>query len=280
MNSTLAIGFLHPGAMGSELGACCVADRRLWVDAGRSAETADRAATAGLESVGSLAELLSAVEVVVSICPPAAAVDVARDVAAIGFDGIYVDANAISPERTRSIGVLFERFVDGSVVGPPPTAPGLTRLYLSGPVELTSTVASCWDGSNLDVRAIGTRPGEASALKMAYAGWTKGSAALLLAVAALAESEGVMDSLRAEWDLSQPALGARLERTATGVAPKAWRFAGEMEEIAATLGAVALPEGFHLGAAELYERLAAFKNTSPSEDEVFARLRDRLKDTE
>lgn len=272
MNSASTIGFLHPGAMGSELANCCLANRRIWVDAGRSRATVDRAGAAGLEAVPSLGELAQLADVVVAICPPAAAAEVARDVVAAGFTGIYLDANAIAPERSCSIGELFERYVDGSLIGPPPTSPGATRLYLSGPAELTDAVAELWQGTNVDARSIGTEPGEASALKMAYAGWTKGSAALLLAVASLAQSESVMDALRTEWELSQRGLTARLKASAVATAPKAWRFAGEMQEIAATFAAAGLPDGFHLGAADLYERLAEFKNANPTEEDVLSRL--------
>lgn len=258
--------------MGSALGNTCRAVDRLWVSEGRSPATAGRATAAGLRPVSSLDELSDGADVIVSICPPAAAVEVAQQVLATGFDGIYVDANAISPERSRSIGELFDRYVDGSVVGPPPTSPGTTRLYLSGPTELTDSVAELWAGSNTEARSVGTAPGAASALKMAYAGWTKGSAALLLAVAALAEAEGVGGALRGEWGLSQPDLAQRLDRSAVGAAPKAWRFVGEMDEIAQSMSTVGLPDGFHHGAAELYGLLANFKDHEPTLDDVVERL--------
>jgi 3-hydroxyisobutyrate dehydrogenase-like beta-hydroxyacid dehydrogenase len=270
--TALTIGFLHPGAMGSVLASCCVAENRLWVEDGRSGATRERAESAGLIAVSSLSDLASEADVVVSICPPAAATEVAQDIVSAGFGGIYVDANAIAPERSREIARLFEKYVDASVVGPPPTSAGTTRLFLSGPAELTNTVGQLWQGTNLEARSIGIEPGEASALKMAYAGWTKGSAALLLAVSALAESEGVADALHAEWELSQPQLLGQLEASATRAAPKAWRFAGEMYEIAATFDSVGLPNGFHVGAAQIYERLAEFKDGAPTTVEVLTEL--------
>ena len=102
--------------------------------------------------------------------------------------------------------------------------------------------------------------GAASALKMAYAAWTKGTSALLLAVRALAIREGVDDALRAEWDRSQPGLGARSEAALAGNVRKAWRFVGEMEEIAATFAAAGLPPGFHEACAALYDRLGSYKD--------------------
>ncbi len=260
------VGFLHPGAMGSAMAATCQAPK-LWVKQGRSAATAIRAGAAGLEAVDSVEELTEAVDIIVSICPPHAAADVASLVASTGFDGLYVDANAVSPDTARLVASNFERFVDGSVIGPPPTEPGLARLYLSGPEA--AEVAQIWTGSALEPIVLGSDPASASALKMAYAGWTKGSAALLLSCLALAEAEGVGSALRSEWDISQPGLTTRADRTASGVGPKGWRFVAEMNEIAQTMEAAGLTDGFHLGAAESYKRLAGLRHsTEPSLDTV------------
>jgi hypothetical protein len=103
---------------------------------------------------------------------------------------------------------------------------------------------------------------------MAYAAYTKGSSALLLAVNALAESAGIREALVKEWDISQPGLSKRSELTAAGTSRKAWRFVGEMEEIAATFAAAGLPDEFHRGAAALYERMAALKDMPPAELEA------------
>jgi len=257
--------------MGVTLAANAAAER-YWVGAGRSPATTTRAATADLVDTGSLIELCRRSDVVVSICPPAAAVDVAESVAAAGFDGRYVDANAISPATTIRIGALFgDRYVDGGVIGPPAIQPGTTRLYLAGP--RATEVAELWDGSALEAAVVDDRwdQGAASALKMAYAGWTKGSSALLLTVVAMAEQAGVADALRAEWERSQPGLLERTERTAAGTGPKAWRWVGEMEEIASTMADAGLPDDFHRGAGELYRRMAGFKDhPGPSVAEVIS----------
>lgn len=260
-------GFLHPGAMGASLAATC-RGKRLWASTGRSTLSVRRAETAGLIDAGSLAALVEQCDVIVSVCPPAAAVEVANSVAAIGFDGIYVDANAIAPATTRSIGAQFATFVDGGVVGPPVHDPGTTRLFLAG--DRADLVAALWAGSPLDVTVIDARPGAASAVKMCYAAWTKGSAALLLAVRALADVEDIDGVLAAEWDRSIPGLSERSASTATANAPKAWRFEGEMEEIAATFAAHDLPDGFFIAAAAVYARLAGFKDANPSPADVFA----------
>jgi hypothetical protein len=123
-------------------------------------------------------------------------------------------------------------------------------------------VAERWAGSDLDARPLSEEAGDtaASALKMAYAGWTKGSSALLLAITALAQDAGVLDALRTEWDLSIPGLADRAAGSAAGASPKAWRWVGEMAEIAATFEAAGLSDGFHRAAGDTYARMAGFKD--------------------
>lgn len=266
------VGILHPGAMGATVGAACGAEV-IWCPAGRSDASVARAESAGLQPVDSLGDLVERSEVIVSVCPPASAADVADDVAATGFDGVYVDANAIAPATARGIAARFERFVDGGIVGPPAHQAGTTRLYLSGPEA--GDVATLWDGSVLDARVIDGGAGAASALKMAFATWTKVSSALLLDVRALARVEGVEDALLAEWAISMPDTAERSERTAAGVGPKAWRFVGEMEQMVRAFADAGLPDGFSKGAADLYERLASFKDADGvTLDAVLAALLD------
>ncbi|HSB41967.1 MAG TPA: DUF1932 domain-containing protein [Methylomirabilota bacterium] len=261
-----AVGVLHPGDMGGVVGACAKAagQRVLWASAGRSAGTRERAAAAGLEDAGTVAALLAASDVVLSICPPHAAVDLAREVAAQRFDGLYVDGNAVAPATAREVGAIVERggaaFVDGGLIGPPPRSAGTTRLYLSG--REAKRVVALFEGSALEAISVSDAPGAASALKMVYAAVTKGTSALLMAVRALAATEGVDDALLAEWRRSQPDLPKRSEAAARDNARKAWRFVGEMEEIAATFETAGLPGGFHQAAAEIYRRLAGYKDVA------------------
>jgi 3-hydroxyisobutyrate dehydrogenase-like beta-hydroxyacid dehydrogenase len=242
------VGVMHPGEMGSAVGAALSASghRVVWASEGRSAQTARRAAAAGMDDVGEVAGLLAQSEVVLSICPPHAALEVAE--AAGGFAGVYVDANAISPQTARAI--ALPRLVDGGIIGPPPTKPGTTRLYLSG--DGAPAVASLFAGSPLDAIVLDGEVGAASALKMVYAAWTKGTAALLVALREVARANGVDDALLAEWERSQPSLPDRSARAAASTTGKAWRWEGEMREIAATFAAAGQPDGFHLAAAEVF----------------------------
>ena len=229
---------------------------------GRTPATRARADAAGLRDAGSLADACGESDVVVSVCPPGTTVDLARAVLATGFRGVYVDANAIAPSTVAVIGgIVTERggqLVDGGLVGPPADRPGTTRLYLSG--ARAETVAGLFSAGPLEARVISDEPGAASALKMCYAAYTKGTAALLLAVVALAEATGVAPALSAEWERSQRDLPDRVAATARGSAPKAWRWVGEMEEIASTFADAGLPDGFHRAAADLFVRLAELKD--------------------
>jgi 3-hydroxyisobutyrate dehydrogenase-like beta-hydroxyacid dehydrogenase len=221
----------------------------LWASEGRSAASATRAQEAGLEDVGSVAELVRRSEVLLSVCPPHAALEVAMSVA--GYAGLYVDANAVSPETARAIAAsVGARCVDGSVVGPPPRGGASTRLYLSGPEA--DLVAALFAGTPVEARIVAGPIGAASAVKMAYAAWTKGTVALLLGIRALARAEDVERALLEEWRFSLPDLEDQSNRAARTAAVKGWRWVGEMEEIAATFAAAGLPDGFHLAAAEVF----------------------------
>ena len=248
------VGVLHPGEMGAVVAGALRGrgETVLWASAGRSAATAERAEAAGLEDAGDIAEVCRRCEILLSICPPHAALEVAR--AASAFTGIYVDANAIAPGTARAIAKLQPRLVDGGIVGPPPSRPGTTRLYLSG--GEAAEVAALFAGTNLEARVLSGESGAASALKAAYAGWTKGSAALLLTMRELARAEGVADALLEEWRLSIPELEEDVAGAERSARRKGWRWVGEMEEIAQSMAAHDLPTGFHKAAAEVFRRAA------------------------
>jgi 3-hydroxyisobutyrate dehydrogenase-like beta-hydroxyacid dehydrogenase len=248
----MTIGLLHPGEMGAAVGAALRASGQtvLWASSRRSAATAARAAHAGLEDVGSIGELARRSEVILSLCPPHAAVEVARPLTR--FTGIYVDANAVSPATARRISGLVGRYVDGGIIGSPPREPGTTRLYVSGCEA--AVIADLFADTILDAIVVSDAPGAASAVKMAYAAWTKGTAALLLAIGALARAEGINEKLLDEWRTSQPDLPERSAAAARAALAKGWRWVGEMNEIAETFVAVGLPDGFHRAAADIYAR--------------------------
>ncbi|NIO07418.1 MAG: DUF1932 domain-containing protein [Deltaproteobacteria bacterium] len=265
--------------MGATVGAAAVAAgaKVIWATHQRSESTHSRAEKAGLSGVENLPQLVRESEVILSVCPPHAAFDVAQEVMQLDFRGLYVDANAVSPETAFGIASRVTAggasFVDGGIIGPPVKRSGTTRLYLSG--VRAREAADVFEGSWLDARVLGREPGAASAIKMAYAAWTKCSDALLLGIRSLASMAGVDEALVQEWSLSQPQLAGWSTKAAESSAPKAWRYAGEMKEIAATFGSAGLPTGFHLAAAEIFSRLESFKNRTespPALKEVVASL--------
>jgi 3-hydroxyisobutyrate dehydrogenase-like beta-hydroxyacid dehydrogenase len=272
------VGLLHPGEMGSAVGATLVGGgaRVLWASEGRSPATRARAAEIALEDAGTLAAVAKASRVILSVAPPHGAVDLARAVAALGFRGLYVDANAVAPDTARHIGRIVEgagaTFVDGGIIGPATRKPGAARIYLSGPSA--RDVAALFASGPVEAVVVDGPAGAASAVKVAFAGWNKASQALLAAIRAFAMAEGVDEAILAEWKISMPEVPARSERAFTDNLRKAWRFVGEMDEIAHALAAAGLPAGFHEAAHEIYERLAVYKNASapPSVEEAAARL--------
>lgn len=266
--------------MGVSVGAALLAGGSdvFWASAGRSRATIERARTRDFSDCGTLQKLVANVSVIISVCPPHAALAMADEVRSEGFHGLFVDANAISPTTALQVEETMiragARYVDGGIVGPPPDVGGSTRLYLSG--ADADAIVGLFASSLIEAICIGPRSGAASALKMCYAAYTKGSDALLLAIRALASAEGVDDVLRSEWQRSQPEVHARSERAAAGSAPKAWRFEREMREVAASMLVHDLPAGFHESAAELYKVLSVFKDEdSPSVEAVIRQLLGR-----
>lgn len=255
----MRITVLHPGQMGAAVAAALSTRHEVaWCARDRSAATRDRAEAAGLAELGDLPAVADWSQAVVSVCPPAAAERLATEVVAAGFTGLYLDANAVSPTTTRRIATAVERGggtpVDGGIVGPPPREPGTTRLYLSG--EPASEVAGWFADTALGSVVLDGGIGAASALKASYAGWTKASAALLVAVRAHARAAGVEEALLDEWDRSQPGLRERTDAAFGRLLATAWRYEGELAEIASSMDDHGVPADFHDGAAAVYRRLA------------------------
>jgi len=259
-----SIGLLHPGEMGAGIGATLVhtGHRVSWASSGRGTSSARRAAAAGLLDVHSVEAMAQSCDLIISVCPPSAALDVARQVA--GFGGTYLDANAIAPCTAREVAAVVEQgggsYVDGGIIGAPPSPSRSPHLYLSGPSA--ASVRDVFADTTLQALVISEDQAAASALKMCFAAWTKGTAALLLDVRALAIAEGVEGPLLAEWEHSLPDLAGRSLLSAQQAATKGWRWVGEMDQIAATFRAVGLPDGFHRAAAEIF--------AAPDRDEAAA----------
>jgi 3-hydroxyisobutyrate dehydrogenase-like beta-hydroxyacid dehydrogenase len=257
------IGILHPGEMGVSVAASAVNSGHevYWVSEGRSEKTRRRANQQNLIEISSVEQLCHTCEIILSVCPPHAAEEVASSVLKAGFKGLYLDANAVAPIRAidleKRMGEAGIRFVDGGIIGGPAWEPGETWLYLSG--KNAPKVAACFSKGPLEIKIIGDEIGKASALKMCYAAYSKGTTALLAAIVAAAESLHVRQELYAHWDRDSNGFSSQVNRRVSRVTAKAWRFEGEMREIALTLQGAGLPDGFHHAAAEIYRRMSSFK---------------------
>jgi len=272
------IGILHPGEMGISIAASAINNRHqvYWLSQDRSEKTRTRAKEFSLLEIDSLSQFCETCEIIISICPPHAAEEIASSVSQTEFEGLYLDANAISPQRAIKIKQILEAnriyFVDGGIIGGPAWSPKETSLYLSG--ERADEIATCFSNGPLETKIIGNQIGKASALKMCYAAYSKGTTALLSAILATAETLEVRDELYQQWNMDEESFSEQVNRRTGRVTTKAWRFEGEMKEIAATFREAGLPDGFHLAAAEIYHRMANYKDAdeTPSLDTLLKAL--------
>jgi len=253
------VGILSPGDMGHAVGQR-LREHGLRVIANlsdRSERTRQLASKAGIEEVSSYEALVKEADIVLSILVPAQAGAAAQAVAdslnETGAEPLFADCNAIAPQTTRQIGRVVEdaggRFVDASIIGPPPRREGTTRFYASG---THAKQLARLNEYGLDVPVVSERIGDASAVKMCYAGLTKGLTALCTELLVAAEALGVRRALLEEYGTSQAAMLQRMEGGLPGMPPKSRRWVGEMEEIAATMASVGLTPKFHEAAADMY----------------------------
>ena len=249
------IAIIAQGAMGAGIGHRLAQHGATVLTslAGRSAASAQRAVAAGMREATPAG--LAAADIFLSVLPPAearaCAEFLAPALAATSRKAIYVDCNAISPataaEVAAVIGPTGAAFVDGGIIGGPPREDGYTPvLYVSGPEA--DRLGALRD-HGLDVRVTPGPIGAASALKMSYAGITKGLVALSSAMMLAATRAGAAEGFRAELARSQPQLLAWFGRMVPPMPDKAYRWVGEMEEIADFTG----PE-----AAAIYQAIAGF----------------------
>ena len=251
---TQNIGILHPGEMGISVATSAKNSGHsiFWVSQGRSEATLARAEQFDLRELRSLSELCETCSMIISVCPPKYAGELSQQVLQAGFKGIFVDANAISPMRSQEIGKQMSlagvEYVDSGIIGGPAWQEHSTFLYLSG--LQSEQVAHCFERGPLVTRIIGEEIGRASAMKMCYAAKTKGMTALLCSIVATANELGVWEDLERHWSAEVSGAGSKAVEDIRKVTAKAWRFSGEMEEIASTLDFAGLPDGFHKAAAD------------------------------
>ena len=275
MSASVTVGLLHPGRMGAAIAAQIVAGGHtvLWCPDGRSPATHHRAADAGLRPVP-LGQLLANSEIVLSICPPAVAEQIATEVAEIGYCGIYVDANAISPAHMQRITTGFTAAgtvaIDGCIFGAPPGGQPSARLYLAGAPAASRRVADLFTGSLAEPVLLGDRPGQASALKMAFASFQRTSRTAAALAHALADDHDITQALLTEAERMPRDILTNRDYLPS-VAARAWRWAPEMHEVADTLSDQHLPTDLALATANVLQRWADTATGQPTDPATILR---------
>jgi 3-hydroxyisobutyrate dehydrogenase-like beta-hydroxyacid dehydrogenase len=230
------------------------------------------------------------VDLLLSVLVPSAARAIADDVAAslrrTGARPVYVECNAIAPQTVRAIEEVIRSagapFVDAGIIGSPPRHANDSMHFLCSGPDTTACEALAQHG--LNVRVVGSEIGQASGLKMVYAASTKGTTALWTELLVAARALGLEEALREEWGPSHPIARHQLANIPT-MPRRARRWAGEMEEIAATFGALGLTPKILEGAADLYRFIGetplgeqTSRQPDPSLETVLHTLRDNLPD--
>jgi 3-hydroxyisobutyrate dehydrogenase-like beta-hydroxyacid dehydrogenase len=258
----MSIAVIAPGAMGSAVGRRLVDHGAtvLTVLDGRSDTTRKRAEAAGM--TGSDDARIASADFILSIVPPGEAEALAgrlqSAIAAAPRKPVYVDCNAVNVETASRIAAIIAAsgapFIDCGIIGGPPQ-PGLDgpSFYLSGEA---ANKAAPLAGLGLKIRILEAPNGAASALKMSYAGITKGLTAIASAMIIGAARAGAAETLHAELAESQPLLLQRFERTLPDMFPKAYRWVAEMQEISGFLAEDEAASMIYEGAAKFYARLA------------------------
>lgn len=261
-----AVGLLSPGDMGHAVAQVLI-DKGMPVItnlSGRSDHTRALARSVGIEDVSSYEQIVRSTDLILSIVAPAEAQNVAQNVAQAlentGAKTTLVDCNAVSPTTAEEIAVVISdaggRFVDASIIGPPPRKEGTTRFYASGRhAEVFAELGEF----GLNVCLLNWHIGQASGLKMAYAAFTKGTAALSTELLVAAHAMDLYDPLVEELQLSQLEAYESMVRAVPAVPKTARRWAGEMDEIARTFSHLGLTPKVHEGAAEVFR----FVDASP-----------------
>jgi len=277
------IGVIAQGMMGAGVG------RRLHESGaevrtlltGRSAKSAERAQAAGMEPAADEHALLAGADFFLSILPPGEAEALARHLApalkALDRKPVYVDCNAVSPQTAIRIGEIIAPtgadFVDGGIIGGPPRPGYSPTIYASGPTASQTAVLRDW---GIDWRVIDGEIGAASALKMSYAGITKGTTAIASAMLLGAARFGCGEALIAELTESQPEMLARFREGVPRMYDKAYRWVAEMEEISDFLEQSPPSRDIYAAVARLYAYLAEAEAEKEPDPDNAVRTLDRV----
>jgi len=269
------VAILSPGEMGAAVGRTLSENGFTVITTlvGRGEPTKERARAAGFQDAGTLADVVAAADIVLSILPPASGLAQAEAIAAAmkktGKTPLYADCNAVAPETTIEIGRIIASagagYIDGGIIGNPPGKAKPTRFYVSGP---EATAMDALNTGDMIVCQCGPEIGRGSSIKMVYAGITKGTSALHTAMLIAAERLGVGEELHAELQSSQKATYERMASMTNALPAVSGRYIGEMLEIAKTMASCDVTPHFHEGAADLYRLLEKSPFASERRDTV------------
>lgn len=256
------VGIMSPGDMGSGVGGVLKQHGLTVLTAldGRSEDSRERAAEQGIEDTGSLDELVKACDLILSILVPSEAFsfsqDVAESIVRTGSDVAVADCNAVSPATCIRIDEIITaaggKFIDAGIIGGSPRTGAVPRIYASGE---HAPILGELDGKGIAVPVLNGPVGRASGLKMCYAAITKGTAALYASTLMTAKSLGLYEDLVREMQGSQAKTLAAMDGVKS-VSARAFRWIGEMEEIAATFEDAGTTPKIHMGAAETFQQIA------------------------
>lgn len=256
------VGIMSPGDMGSGVGGALKRHGLRVVTAldGRSDESKTRADEQGIEDVGSLDEVVKTSDLILSILVPSEAVsfsqDVAESIVRTDSEVAVADCNAVSPATGIKIGEIISaaggKYIDAGIIGGSPRTGAVPRIYASG--EHASILGEL-DGKGISVPVMDGPIGRASGLKMVYAALTKGTAALYASTLMTAKSLGLYSDLISELEMSKTGTLSAMKGV-NSISTKAFRWIGEMEEIATTFGDAGTSPNTHIGAAETFQKIA------------------------
>lgn len=288
-NTSPRVGIMSAGDMGSGFGSVLHAQglEVFTCLAGRSDFTRLRATEAGFNDCTDLDQLVSSVDLFLSVLVPSEAMQLAKDVAAAmkrtGSTPVYADLNAIAPNTVLEIESIIRdagaKFIDGSIIGGPPREGYTPHIAVSGPDVAAIEV---FRERALDIRVTGPRIGQASGLKMVYAASTKGTTALWTELLTAAKAMGLYDALMDEYGERNVIYQAQ-QRSIPSMPNRARRWVGEMEEIAKTFEDLGMTPKILLGAADMYTLVGetpladlTSRDPNPSLDEVMEAIIARL----
>ena len=259
-----SVGVLSPGEMGAAVATVLRTHglRVVTCLAGRSQRTCQRAEAARLEVVPTLAQLVHTVDAVLSIVPTmnatAVGEGIAQAIAQLGKPLCFIEANAISPMTSTTIEQTIIKaggsYIDGCIIGGAASMDSSGMFYLSGPDA--AAAAAALRAGGLQAEVLGERPGQASAFKMGYAGFTKGTTALLLELTLIAQAWGCLDAILAKYASSHPEAFRMFTTHLTTWPEYAAIRAEEMVEVAAMAEAAGIRSVMAPGAEEILTAMA------------------------